>query len=86
MTHAHTTSRRLPRKSCGFSWGRLPMRDGIVIYRLFRRDCRGGLHMLAVQFIIGEDRRYLARRLLDARRQLRDHVDAIDLQAMGVAA
>ena len=80
-------TRRAPKKQHGFSWGRFPMGEtGIVCYRLFRRDHRGVVHMLAVDFRAGMARAELARRLRIARRALRDQVDEIDLQAMGVAA
>ena len=78
--------RRAPKKSAGFSWGRFPMGEGLVCYRLFRRDHAGSLHMLAVDFRPGMPRVALARQLRIARRALRDQVDTIDLQAMGVAA
>lgn len=80
-------TRRAPKKSDGFSWGRFPMGDtGIVAYRLFRRDHRGVVHMLVVDARDGMSRAELACRLRTGRRLLRDHVDEIDLQAMGVAA
>ena len=79
-------TRRAPKKSVGFSWGRFPMGEGLVCYRLFRRDHSGSLHMLAVDFRPGMPRVALARQLRIARRALRDQVDTIDLQAMGVAA
>ena len=79
-------TRRAPKKSAGFSWGRFPMGEGLVCYRLFRRDHSGSLHMLAVDFRPGMPRVALARQLRVARRALRDQVDEIDLQAMGVAA
>ena len=78
--------RRAPKKSAGFSWGRFPMGEALVCYRLFRRDHSGSLHMLAVDFRPGMPRVAVARQLRDARRALRDQVDTIDLQAMGVAA
>ncbi len=78
--------RRTPKKAAGFSWGRFPMGEGLVCYRLFRRDHAGSLHMLAVDFRPGMPRVALARQLRIARRALRDQVDTIDLQAMGVAA
>jgi hypothetical protein len=79
-------TRRAPKKSAGFSWGRFPMGEGLVCYRLFRRDHSGSLHMLAVDFRPGMPRVAVARQLRAARRALRDQVDTIDLRAMGVAA
>ncbi|MEB1136048.1 hypothetical protein VDP36_16820 [Xanthomonas campestris pv. campestris] len=38
------------------------------------------------QFTCAEPRAYIAQRLRNARRKLRDHPDEIDLAAMGVAA
>lgn len=80
-------TRRAPKKQSGFSWGRFPLGEGIVAYRLFRRDYRGSLHMLAVDFRDGMSRAEVARRLRMARRALRDQVDEIELrEKYGVAA
>jgi hypothetical protein len=80
-------TRKTPAKSDGFSWGRFPMGDtGVVAYRLFRRDCRGALHTLSVDMRAGDERSAIAASLRRARRSLRDQVDEIDLEAMGVAA
>jgi hypothetical protein len=80
-------SRKTPAKSDGFSWGRFPMGDtGVVAYRLFRRDCRGALHTLSVDMRPGDPRCAIAARLRRARHALRDQVDEIDMEAMGVAA
>ena len=80
-------TRKSPAKSDGFSWGRFPMGDtGVVAYRLFRRDCRGALHTLSVDMQGGDDRCAIAASLRRARRSLRDQVDEIDLEALGVAA
>jgi hypothetical protein len=85
MTRAIT--RKSPAKSNGFSWGRFPMGDtGVVAYRLFRRDHRGALHTLSVDMRPGDARCAIAVRLRRARHSLRDQVDEIDLEAMGVAA
>lgn len=85
MTRA--ISRKSPAKSNGFSWGRFPMGDtGVVAYRLFRRDCRGALHTLSVDMRAGDERSAIAASLRRARHALRDQVDEIDLEAMGVAA
>ena len=80
-------TRRAPKKQQGFSWGRFPLGEGIVAYRLFRRDFRGVVHMLAVDFRAGMARAELARRLRVARRALRDQVDEIELRdRYGIAA
>lgn len=68
-------SRRPPKKSSGFSWGRFPMGDtGVVSYRLFRRDLAGQLHIHLLDFR-GESRQQMARRLATARHELRNRVD-----------
>lgn len=80
-------TRKSPTKSEGFSWGRFPMGDtGVVSYRLFRRDHRGSLHMLCLDFKLTDSRAVIALALKRARKSLRDKVDEIDLEAMGVAA
>lgn len=80
-------TRKSPAKSNGFSWGRFPMGEtGIVAYRLFRRDHRGALHTRCIDLRPGDSRCSIATSLRRARRSLRDQVDEIDLEAMGVAA
>lgn len=80
-------TRRPPKKSAGFSWGRFPMGDtGVVSYCLFRRDNRGALHWHILDFKGDETRYEIARRLRTAKRRLRDRVDEIDPADMGVAA
>lgn len=82
-----SVSRKAPAKSHGFSWGRFPMGDtGVVAYRLFRRDHRGALHTRCIDLRPGDDRSAIAASLRRARRSLRDQVDEIDLESMGVAA
>ena len=76
-------SRRAPRKNTGFSWGRFPLR-GCTDYRLFRRDYTGALHVESRTFNMSEPPAHIARALRLAKRQLRDRVDTIDLQAMEV--
>ena len=79
--------RRAPKRNGGFSWGRVPAAGGsIVTWRLFRRDHRRALHMREVTFSAGDTRAHIARQLRRACHQLRDHVDEIDLAAMGVNA
>lgn len=80
------TGRRPPKKSGCFSWGRFPMGEGLVCYRLFRRDHAGGLHMLGLDFRPGMTRAEFARQLSAGRRALRDQVDEIDLQQWEIAA
>lgn len=83
-------ARRPPVKAGGFSWGRFPrlQEDRIVSvdYRLFRRDHGGRLHSHILTFNHGEPRWLIAERVKKARHSLRDKVDVIDLEAMGVAA
>lgn len=80
-------TRKDPKKNPGFSWGRFPMGDtGVVAYRLFRRDCRGALHLRSIDLRPGDSRCAIASSLRRARRTLRDQVDEIDLAAMGVEA
>ena len=79
--------RKEPKKNPGFSWGRFPLGDtGVVAYRLFRRDHRGALHTRCIDLKPSDDRCTIAASLRRARRALRDQVDEIDLEAMGVAA
>lgn len=80
-------ARRAPKETMGFSWGRFPTTDGsAVTWRLYRRDHRRALHMHVLTFFAHDDRAVIAGHLRRARRYLRDKVDDIDLQAMGVAA
>lgn len=74
---------RTPKKTAGFSWGRVVL-DGTVTYRLFRRDQRGALHWFMRTFE-GTDRVAMAHELKRARRLLRDQVDEVDLMLMGVS-
>lgn len=78
---------RAPKETLGFAWGRFPTMDGsAVTWRLYRRDHRRAVHMHALTFFTHDDRAAIAGYLRRARRYLRDKVDDIDLQAMGVAA
>lgn len=87
MRHA---APRQPKKSGGFSWGRVALPDGGVSYRLFRRDQRGALHYFMRNYSAADLERGLNMRLVIAdelkyaRRALRDQVDEIDLALMGV--
>ncbi len=83
----HPVTRRSPTKNTGFSWGRFPMgASGIVVYRLFRRDHRGAVHFVGLNFYRHDQRSAIAMALRAACHRLRDRVDEIDLAAMGVAA
>ena len=88
---------RAPKKTGGFCWGRklpshrgvfsysrIPMDGGSVIYRLFRRDQRGALHCEMRNFHPDCTRSTIAREINRARHALRDQVDTVDLALMGV--
>lgn len=80
-------TRRPPEKQPGFSWGRNVSDDeGVVVYRLFRRDIFSRLYVEERRFDFDVPRYMIARSLRTARRCLRDCVDEIDLRAMGIAA
>ena len=81
MTHPYT--RKLPAHRGTFSYARIPM-DGGVTYRLFRRDMSRALHAELCPFHPDCDRRVIAQQLRKARRRLRETVDEIDLEIMGV--
>ena len=78
---------RQPRKARPTGWGRMIQMNGqIVAYRLFRRGQCGRVHMLERQYLVGvAPRSMIAGDLVKARRQLRDRVDEIDLEAMEAA-
>lgn len=79
--------RRSPTKNTGFSWGRFPMGpSGIVVYRLFRRDLTGAVHIEPLHFYPHDQRPAVALALREACHRLRDRVDELDLAAMGVTA
>lgn len=77
------TESRPPSGHMGFSWSRVPHQNGVE-YRLFRRDLHGRLYVEARRFYRDQDRSEIAERLNAARNVLRDHVDAIVLQQLGV--
>lgn len=81
MTRPYT--RKLPAHRGTFSYARIPM-DGGVTYRLFRRDMRRALHARLLNFHPECDRQRIARELRIERRRLRETVDEIDLEIMGV--
>jgi len=75
-----------------FSYGRVPCVDtrefGAVTsisYRLFRRDQNGKLHPKFFNFAADTDRAEIAKTLNEARHQLRNLVDDIDLKLLGVS-
>ncbi|MFK2876946.1 hypothetical protein [Rhodanobacter hydrolyticus] len=82
MSRLH--SRKLPAHRGTFSYARVPMDDGGVAYRLFRRDMRRALHAELCNFHPDCDRRLIAQQLRKARHRLRETVDDIDLQILGV--
>jgi len=87
MTHLRY-DRRLQKRNEGFAWGRTidKVKGGhVLVYRLFRRDLRGALHISTLSFSLTAHRRHIALQLLNARRQLRDRVKKIDHQAWGVS-
>lgn len=72
--------RRTPKRTTGFSWGRTidrVMGGHVLVYRLFRRDLKGALHIELREFALHDHRRHIALQLLKARQVLRDRVDAI---------
>jgi hypothetical protein len=75
---------RQPKKTAGFSWGRSVSAAGLVMWRLFRRDQRGALHMKLISPRSEWTRAEIATELNRARHALRDQVDTVDLEIMGV--
>lgn len=82
--HRHL-QRKSPRKTRGFAWARVPENDhGIVTYRLTRGDARNVLHYEQRSFDATACRSDIARSLWLARIRLRDRVDELSLQQLGV--
>lgn len=79
----HHTPRQ-PKKTHGFSWGRSISADGLVTWRLFRRDQRGAMHWIQLTPHASWPRHEIAENLQRARHALRDQVDVVDLALMGV--
>lgn len=78
---------RAPTRNWGLSWGRHPAADGMSVeYRLWRRDHTGVVHLNRQVFAANTDPAHIARALRQAKRELRDRVDEIDLEAMEEAA
>lgn len=87
MADRNRFARRAPKRNQGLSWGRFPTDDGsAVVYRIFRRELSGKLHMEARTFFTGTEPAHIAKVLRSLKRQLRDRVDEIDLEAMEEAA
>lgn len=77
--------RRAPRAAGGFSWGRFPIEDGRAMsWRLFRRDLTGRLYPKVVNAKAGASRSAIAGQVWRARIELRDQVDEVVLQQLGV--
>ena len=80
-------SNRPPRGHMGFCWGRFVVQDGRFLeYRLFRRDAQQRTHIAIVRFSRHERRSDAAHCLWNARIQLRERVDTLTLQQLGVIA
>lgn len=79
-------TRKLPAHCGSFSYARIPQAGGVVVYRLFRRDMRRALHVEICKFTPNVWRPTMARVLRAARHRLRNTVDEIDLQIMGVTS
>jgi hypothetical protein len=79
-------TRKLPAHRGCFSYARIPLEGGGVAYRLFRRDQNRVLHAEMLTF--PSDwmccRCVVARKLRAARHRLRNTVDEIDMEIMGV--
>jgi hypothetical protein len=82
-TQSRSMKDRSPRKKQMFCWSREVM-NGVVCYRLFRRDHTGRPHHRKCTFYDSMTRPQIADILNQERHALRDRVDEIDLKAMGV--
>lgn len=79
--------RKRPRATRGFSWARIPHEDmGTIDYRMVRGDANGALHHEMRTFRVDTPRSEIARLVNVMRHRLRDRVDAITLQQLGVEA
>lgn len=78
------TTRKLPAHRGVFSYGRVHEKNGCVVYRLFRRSLDRRVHGITKAFDPSCERNHIARELNIARHQLRNTVDEIDLEIMGV--
>jgi hypothetical protein len=80
----HMVKRRISNPG-RFSWTRLPSETGYsVTWRLYRKDVGKGLHISTLTVGAMEPRGSIARRLWEARRDLRDRIDDLDLTTLGV--
>lgn len=77
-------TRKLPSHRGAFSFARIPVQGGGVIYRLFRRDMHRVLHCEMRNFHPDYPRQSAARDLNESRHRLRNLVDGIDLKFLGV--
>jgi hypothetical protein len=80
--HRHFEGRG-PRGHLGFSWARFNLQKCIT-YRLFRRDTNGKLYAVEHSFDFHAPRAGIAAVVWRMRIELRDRVDAIVLEQLGV--
>ncbi len=81
------TNNRPPRGHIGFAWGQFVVQDGRFLeYRLFRRDANLRTHIAICRFNQHASRQEIARDVWCARIQLRNRVDALTLEQLGVTA
>lgn len=67
------------------SWTRvIPADQTGVIYRLFRRDLRGRMHMEELRYYRDAPRNAIAGDIRQARKRLLNKVDAIDFGLLGL--
>lgn len=86
MIARHLT-RRAPKKTGGFSFGRFPSECGTyVTFRMFRRDHTGRLHVEIRQFSREQPVDEVAAHLWHARIRQREFVDSLQLEAWGMVA
>ena len=87
MADRNRFTHRAPQRNWGLSWGRIPTPSGASVeYRLWRRDHTGTVHLNRQVFLTETNPSDIARALRLAKRELRDRVDEIDLEAMEEAA
>jgi len=75
---------RQPKKTGGFSWGRSLSAGGLVMWRLLRRHQRRALHLQQITPRSARPPAPTPTALNRARHALRDQVDTVDLELMGV--
>jgi hypothetical protein len=78
--------RRAPKKNGGFSWGWFPMDNGVVSYRLWRRDEHNALQFAIADFSPGTTRQRIAEVVNVKRNELRDRVDMLAFLEWEIAA